>query len=304
MTLMRIFIVLLLLGVTGCESMTAFYFHPSKPYYNDPQDFGIEYQEIVVPTEDGEQLVNWFFPASAPVKGYVVFFHGNAENISTHFASVYWLPEAGYSVFLADYRGFGKSTGHAVLPVVLDDMRAVFAAVVKLSHNDPQPVVVMGQSIGASLSVLAFSHARNFNPLNVPSRKPACMVIDSGFASFPGMVRNALSNSWLLWPLAYPVSWLFPSNFEPISYAADYTVPVLQFHSKDDRVVPFSQGIALRDAFQNVVWQETTGAHIATFAQQANRELLLSFLQGCHSGMQDKKVSFEGNLTEKSHPKR
>ena len=47
----------------------------------------------------------WYLPAQGEAEGYLVLFlHGNSETISTHIASVYWLPAQHYNVLLPDRR--------------------------------------------------------------------------------------------------------------------------------------------------------------------------------------------------------
>ncbi len=264
-----IFVILL----SGCRSLTTLYFHPSTTYFNDPKNFGITYEEVTLETKDGYTLANWVFLPEGEVKGRVVFFHGNAENISTHFGSVRWLPKAGYEVLLVDYRGFGKSTGVPMLPDVISDMQLSYDWMRSRSETDGKPVYVLGQSIGASLSVIAIA---GFDV------QPSCVVLDAGFASFKDMARISFQRSWLFWSFAYPASWLLPDEFEPMDYASRITSPVLQLHSPIDPVVPFAQGQKLNGFLPQARWLETGGPHIATFNKKEYREEVLSFWQeGC-----------------------
>ena len=90
-------------------------FFPIKQHLLDPKERGVDYQDIYIGTESGQQLHGWLLPEADDLKGTVVFFHGNGENISTHVGAVYWLPQHGYRVILIDYRGYGKSSGQATL---------------------------------------------------------------------------------------------------------------------------------------------------------------------------------------------
>ena len=70
----------------------------------------------------------------------VLFLHGNAENISTHIGSVYWLPEQGYEVVLLDYRGYGRSEGVPQLGRMLDDVLPTVLALTqpaRMCQNGP-----------------------------------------------------------------------------------------------------------------------------------------------------------------------
>ena len=119
---------LLTLLLSGCSNLTSLFFYPQQQYLRTPSDINLEYDEVRVKAVDGTELVSWFLPAdedseqgkNSPI---VLFLHGNAENISTHIGSVYWLPEEGVNVFLLDYRGYGHSQGavsytHLTLPTI------------------------------------------------------------------------------------------------------------------------------------------------------------------------------------------
>ncbi|MFC3150089.1 alpha/beta hydrolase [Litoribrevibacter euphylliae] len=269
-----ILIVLIFTLLSGCRSLTTLYFHPSTQYFNDPKDYGISYEAVTLETPDGVQLENWLFHAEGELKGRIVFFHGNAENISTHFGSVHWLPKAGYEVFLVDYRGFGKSSGVPVLPDVLSDMQVSYEWMQRRASVDNKPIYVLGQSIGAALSVMAIANMES---------QPDCVVLDAGFGSFQDMARISFQRSWLFWLFAYPASWLLPSDLEPEDYADKLKMPVLQFHSPNDQVIPYDQGVALSRHFEQLSWVDSSGLHIATFNLQKYRNVLLDFYQTCNS---------------------
>jgi hypothetical protein len=74
---------------SGC---TALFFHPDHALVGTPQRHGIEYWTEEFRAADGVRLSAWFLPAritgGGGAKGTVLFLHGNAENVSTHFRSV------------------------------------------------------------------------------------------------------------------------------------------------------------------------------------------------------------------------
>lgn len=265
-------LVLVLTALSGCRSLTTLYFHPSTQYFNDPKDHGISYETVVLETQDGVRLSNWLFHAEGDLKGRVVFFHGNAENISTHMGSVFWLPKAGYEVLLVDYRGFGQSTGIPILPDVLSDMTISYEWMRNRALSDGKPIYVLGQSIGASLTTMAVAQM---------NQQPECIVIDAGFSSFRDMARISFQRSWLFWPFAYPASWMLPSDLDPEDFAVRVTSQVLQFHSKEDQVVPYEQGRSLYGKFKHAQWVDTYGPHIATFNVKKYREELVHFFEQC-----------------------
>ncbi|RZI83603.1 MAG: alpha/beta fold hydrolase [Rubrivivax sp.] len=90
-------------------------------------------------------------PAGKPSKGLVFFLHGNAGNLATWFTSTdFWL-STGYDVFMLDYRGFGKSTGHIDGEAQLhDDMRRAWDQVAPQYAG--RKLVIYGRSLGTGLA--------------------------------------------------------------------------------------------------------------------------------------------------------
>jgi hypothetical protein len=141
---------LVLNAVSGCSGI--FYF-PQKTHVQTPERSGLDYEDVFLESADNVTIHGWWLKARAPVRGTVYFLHGNAENISTHFQNVAWLPEHGYQVFLIDYRGFGKSQGKARLPGALQDVGTGFQFVLDRNTEPGKPIYLLGQSVGASMAI-------------------------------------------------------------------------------------------------------------------------------------------------------
>ncbi|WP_341937925.1 hypothetical protein [Marinimicrobium sp. C2-29] len=58
---------------------------PSRALEATPADAGLGYEELTLTTADGERLHAWFLPAHE-ARGVLLFFHGNAGNISHRFS--------------------------------------------------------------------------------------------------------------------------------------------------------------------------------------------------------------------------
>src|SRR6266581_2098350 len=96
------------LWVAGC---TQTFFQPLRALVDTPERHGIAYRELDFKADDGTPLHAWFLPGRGAAQASVLFLHGNAENISTHFHSVAWMPAEGFNVLALDYRGYGESQG-------------------------------------------------------------------------------------------------------------------------------------------------------------------------------------------------
>jgi fermentation-respiration switch protein FrsA (DUF1100 family) len=260
----------------GCSNLTSLLFYPQQQYVRTPADINLIYEEVTLQAGDGTELVSWFLPAfkasgeagrDAPI---VLFLHGNAENISTHIGSVYWLPEKGVNVFLLDYRGYGHSAGEPYIPAIFQDVEA---SLIWLRHRFPKrKIFILGQSIGSAIattSMALFEEQYNLTGL----------VLDASFTGYRDIAQYVTLNSAVTW-IAWPFTWLLPTDWDPSNYVAEISPkPLLMFHSPDDGVLPYAQGRALYEqANEPKIWQESKGGHIQTFNFEEYREVLLNFL--------------------------
>jgi len=71
------------------------FFHPARELAAPPELAGGSLEEVFFPSGDGVRLHGWILRPPGPPKGTILFFHGNAENMSTHVNAVLWLVKAG-----------------------------------------------------------------------------------------------------------------------------------------------------------------------------------------------------------------
>ncbi len=83
---------------------------PGRQVNATPQLIGLNFEPVTLTTEDGVKLAGWFLPMDKP-RATLLFFHGNAGNISHRLDSLQLFHELGLAVFILDYRGYGDSEG-------------------------------------------------------------------------------------------------------------------------------------------------------------------------------------------------
>lgn len=257
--------------LAGCTDL---FFYPMDDWAQNPARQGLAYEDVVLIHENGLRIHGWWLPAEGRVRGTVYFLHGNAQNISTHLANVAWMPRAGYQVFLLDYRGYGLSEGDAELPEVFADIRLGLDWLEGSGRLGQAPLVVFGQSLGAAMGVKVL--AEEGNPQRVD-----CVMLESVFSGYSQITRAALSQSWLLWPLQWPVAALMPDRWDPVDHiSALKGTPLLLMHSRDDNIIPFEQGRTVFEAAkQPKAFRELSGAHIAGSRARGVQRDMLGFLE-------------------------
>jgi fermentation-respiration switch protein FrsA (DUF1100 family) len=204
-------------------------YFPDRELYGDPADVGLPFTDLTVPTEDGERLHAWWIPSrAAPARGHVLFFHGNAGNVSHRLDHARALTAAGLDVLLLDYRGYGRSTGRPSEEGLLRDARAARAALVAGGQVDPARLVYMGESLGGAV---ALRLALEEPPLACVLQSTFTSLRDVGRQHYPAALSALAGN-------AYP-------NLERIPRLR---APVLILHGDVDEIVPVSHAQALFEA--------------------------------------------------------
>lgn len=269
----RLLLVLPLLAVlTGC---TGLFFHPAEPWVRTPADIGLEYRNVYFGKPGRPRLHGWFLPAEGEARGTVVFFHGNAENVSTHIGSVYWLPERGFNVFLADYRGYGSSEGIPTAEGLVHDIRSTVEHTLTMEAAHRGPVVVWGQSLGGALLPAAL--------YDCPCREDiAGIIMDSPFYGFRDIAREKLAQFWLTWPLQYPLAWTIDDTYSPDRFIKALSPSrLLIVHNRDDPAIPAHHSRRLYAAARPPVglWILRGGGHIRTTQTAAARDELVQWLE-------------------------
>ena len=205
-----------------------FIYFPQIRFDFSPEEFRLQYREAFFNTEDGERLHGWFFPAEKD--GLVILhFHGNAGNISHRLDLVQPFLGKGLSVFLFDYRGFGKSSGRPSETGLYKDGLAAWSYLVESERIAPERVVLHGHSIGAAVAIEV-----------ALQRKVRGLFIESAFTSTKDMAKTMA-----LFALLSPI---LPEHYNNLEKIPHVSAPKLIAHGDRDEIVPFSMGQKLFEA--------------------------------------------------------
>jgi len=270
---MRLLLVLILAaGLSACNSLSSLLFYPHKSYYQQPAELGLDAQWVRL-SSDNETLFCWFIESKKKPRATILYLHGNGENISTHINSIAWLADAGFRIFMLDYRGYGASTGDATLASAFTDIKAAHTW---LSTHDDLPLILLGQSMGGALAI---TYAAMTKTESVSQRPFEAIVAESAPASWPQIAREAMRSSWLTYLLQIPASFI-PSKYDPEDRVALLDPErLLIIHSIDDQIVPINHARQLVRASGNqALLIETNGPHIGSFRDPRIRAHVENFI--------------------------
>ncbi|MDR1138089.1 MAG: lysophospholipase [Synergistaceae bacterium] len=209
-------------------------FRPGREIIYTPESYGLPFEDVTLTASDGVKINGWYVPAPKP-RGTLLFFHGNAGNISHRLDSIDIFNNLGFSVFIVDYRGYGKSEGRPSIPGVTEDAIAAWKYLTVEREISPDRIVVFGRSVGGAVAMQLMRHA-----------KPRALILESTFSSLPEMARLSF-----LIPVA---RFIIGDVFNSAEIASDLTVPVLCLHSPDDNIVPYRLG---RRLYESVASEKT-----------------------------------------------
>jgi len=255
----------------ACDS---YFFYPQRSFVANPYLDRVVHEDVFFEAPDGVRLHGWFLRPNDEPRGTILFFHGNAENISTHVGAVLWLAMEGYQVFLIDYRGYGRSEGTPEMEGIHVDALAAIDRLFRTEGVDKDRIVVFGQSLGGAVAVYAVA--------NSPHRdRIRALIIDSAFSGYRRIAREKIAEVVLLWPFQTPLSLLVTDRYSPCRWIGRIRpVPVLILHGEADKVVPVRHGERLYRLAEEPkqLWIAPGAGHIQALSDGNLRKRLLSYL--------------------------
>ncbi|MEZ6087974.1 MAG: alpha/beta hydrolase [Pirellulaceae bacterium] len=189
----------------------------------------LQYEDVHFTSADGTSLHGWYFEHPQP-RGQLLFCHGNAQHVASLGDWISELRDAyQVSIFVFDYRGYGKSKGKPTEIGVLQDGEAAqrwLAGRASIAENE---VIVWGLSLGGGVAVHLASE------LGAKG-----LILDRTFHSIVEIAQS-------IYPWA-PIRWLMRNRYPSAERIAKYRGPLLQIHGPSDEIVPFTSGKLLYDA--------------------------------------------------------
>jgi fermentation-respiration switch protein FrsA (DUF1100 family) len=263
---------LTVLLLAGCTSL---FFQPHSVLVETPDNFGVAYEPMELRAEDGTALYSWFLPAKGEARGTVLHLHGNAENISTHFMSVAWMPAEGFNVLALDYRGYGGSEGKPSLPGMQLDIDAALAALLARPDVDARRIVLFGQSLGGALAIHYAARGRQRGALRA-------VIADSAFADYRAIASERLATSAVTWPFQWLPALVVDNDYSPLaSVGAVSPLPLLLVHGEADAVVPPQHAQRLYETARlpKELWLLPGVGHIQSVRDPALRRRLSDYVR-------------------------
>ena len=201
-------------------------FLPSQLPQDYAYSFVLPHEEFNLKTEDGAVLNGLHFKNSDP-KGVILYFHGNAGDLSRWGEIALYFVEKQYDVVIMDYRTYGKSTGKLSPEALFDDAQLFYNYT--LEQYDESRMTLYGRSLGTGIA----THLAATN-------SPKQLVLETPFYSLLDVAKS-------MFPIL-PVSLFLKYTFPSFEYMQYVSCPITIFHGTSDSVVPYESGNKLYDA--------------------------------------------------------
>ncbi len=200
----------------------ALLFFPSKYPNGDWEPKELRFEDVFFSSKDGTKLHGWYCPSDHP-RGVLLIAHGNAGHLAGRAPWLRYLQsQAKLTVFIFDYRGYGRSEGTPTVQGVIADATAAREKLRELAEVEDSQILLMGESLGGAIvTQLAADSA------------PSGLILQSTFSS----LRDVAD-------VHYPkLSWFVPrSKLDSTAVIGKFHGPLLQSHGNQDRTIPFSSG--------------------------------------------------------------
>ncbi len=184
------------------------------------------FEEINLISEDGAVLNALHFTVENS-KGVLLYFHGNAGDLSRWGEVTSYFLQYDYDVLVMDYRTYGKSTGKLSEEALYKDAHLFYTHL--LEKYEEGEIIVYGRSLGTTF---ATSVAATNNPKKLILETPFYNLLTVAKKQYP------------IFPVDYLLKYKFPTNTLIKQVDCDITI----LHGTKDNVVPYASGKRLFDS--------------------------------------------------------
>jgi pimeloyl-ACP methyl ester carboxylesterase len=205
---------------------------------HSPDEYGLQYEPVEFKATDGLTLRGVWIPTSNSDKA-VIILHGHGSSYDFDLYRAPALHDAGFNVFLFDFRAHGRSEGKR-MNFGYEERRDVLGAIEFLHRRGMQHIGLLGFSYGGIVSMLVTPDCPDVEAI----------ITDGG----PARMRTAIAARGVemgfpLW-MTKPLAWLIISitslrlgvnlfQYEPIHWVGKISPrPIFFIHGDHDQYLP------------------------------------------------------------------
>lgn len=193
------------------------------------KDFQFAYEnqdtkEYYMETRDGAKINGLLFKSKNKPKGVVLYLKGNSKSIKGWGKFAVDFTRHDYSVFMVDYRGFGKSTGRRSQKAIKRDLQEVYN---KLKERTPEKhIILYGRSLGSGFAAKLAS-----------MNNPRLLILDAPYYSLTKVTGRYMPFMPLSLLMKYPLP-----TYKWLKYVQ---CPIHIIHGTHDKLIPYKSSVKL-----------------------------------------------------------
>jgi len=195
-------------------------FFPTTLGQDYPYQFNHKFEELFLKTDENTTINALHFKVENP-KGVLLYFHGNAGDLSRWGIIAEYFVDLQYNVLIMDYRTYGKSSGKLSEQAIYNDAQYCYDYLLK--HYSENEITLYGRSLGTGIA--SFVASKN---------KPKQLILETPYYS----ILDVAEHRFPMFPLKQLLKYHFPTH----QFLPKAKCPITIIHGNDDSVVPYSSG--------------------------------------------------------------
>lgn len=210
-------------ALSGCGDLARdFIFSPEKAKIVSTDWTDIPAKTVHYKTDDGLKLQGWYWPGNKPGHPLIIHLHGTSGHMGIATLYMNELIEAGYPVFIPEYRGYGPNPGFPSSEGLMKDGDGIHKYAEKLANaNHGGQSVLLAHSLGSGVAI---DMASKYNYYGLILISPFTSIKDAA----PDWAMNFIKD-----------------EFDNLGKMQDVDEPLMVLHGVQDRVVKFDLGMQL-----------------------------------------------------------
>ncbi len=201
-----------------------FFFRPEILPQHFTYKYPFPFDEVNFEMEDGGQINGIHFKVPN-AKGVIFYFKGNSRSIKGWGKFARDFVSKGYSFFMIDYRGFGKSKGRRTEATLYNDGQHMYKWLTETYEEEN--IIIYGRSLGSGIATRIASW-----------NSPQMLILDSPYYSFLDQVKR--------YGFILPIRLLLRYHIRSDLFIKKVTCPIYFIHGKKDRLIPYKHSELLR----------------------------------------------------------
>lgn len=177
----KLFVLVIALLLNGVSTAL----NPIREYKVTPKEFGMDFDEVTLKTDDNLTLFGWYFNSPSKSGRAIILSHDGDGNMADLIELASNFVTLGYNVLTYDYRGYGKSddfeinTNFYIYAQFEKDLNAAMDYV-RLKKSGITSLSLYGEGMGAGLSLAVTSNNKRISKV----------IADSPYSNFEAMKKR------------------------------------------------------------------------------------------------------------------